>query len=424
MLPLSLDDPDVMAAFNNPSRTCHYCSKPSSSLLRCSQCKSAYYCNRACQSSAWGPKPDGSSSGHRTVCRRLRKRAESIAASSSQELNGHVFANEAWRDLSRHVQSMDCEEAHRQMCMVQDEIQRLQSYCETNQSDVPVSSKVVEDSSYCKSEEVQHASCSDDELKPSEEQPKVSKDSEKDYFVVGGSWLDDGSSCSIEFLPNIKCYLVTIKCKTTEKERSIPTSPNDLALEFLPIESNQRDIMPAEVTYYDTKVYNASKDNGKPLLSLMLPVDSYAETRDPPHYTISQDSNSISIRIQLFQTPDDSLSIINELLGTDVSEFSYKTSDAEALNNLCCRTCHNAIVKNASEINQAIIRSVLPLPSGYWDEITDYLICYEGVSYSGHLYLFLNVIVFNYFIFHLYIATNCRVQFIIYQCYTRRCTRR
>ena len=31
---------------------------------------------------------------------------------------------------------------------------------------------------------------------------------------------------------------------------------------------------------------------------------------------------------------------------------------------------------------QPVIRSVLPLPSGYLDEITDYLICYDGVSHA------------------------------------------
>ena len=312
-----------------------------------------------------------------------------------------MVANEAWRDLSQHVQSMDCDEAHRQMCMVQDEIKRLQSYCETNQSEVIASSsKVVEGSSSCfinenKSKEVSSVSCSDDQSKPTRDQPKtpITPKTSKQGRVISGSWLEDGNSCSIEFLPNIKCYLVTMKCKTTEKERFIPGSRDDLALIFSPIENNQGDVMPAEVTYYETKVYNASKDNDRPILSLMLPIDTFAETRDPPHYTTSLDNNCISIRIQLVQSADDSLSIVSELLGFDVSSFSWKTSDANALNSLCCRTCHNAILKNTSGSNQAIIKSVLPLPSGYWDEITDYLICYEGVSLSRHLHLSLLIFV-------------------------------
>ena len=34
------------------------------------------------------------------------------------------------------------------------------------------------------------------------------------------------------------------------------------------------------------------------------------------------------------------------------------------------------------------IKTVCQLPNGYWDEITDYLTCYEGVSRSIIIYAF------------------------------------
>eukprot|EP00956_Cyclotella_meneghiniana_P017047 scaffold27508_cov23-Cyclotella_meneghiniana.AAC.2 len=117
----------------------------SSSLLRCAQCKSAYYCNRSCQSAAWHSKQpaddhDGGGSliGHRSVCRRLRQRDAALSDcddTGDTNDNGAV-ATEAWRDLARQVQSMDRDEAYRQMYRAQDEIRRLQSCCqESNQTE-------------------------------------------------------------------------------------------------------------------------------------------------------------------------------------------------------------------------------------------------------------------------------------------------
>ena len=67
----------------------------------------------------------------------------------------------------------------------------------------------------------------------------------------------------------------------------------------------------------------------------------------------------------------------DSLLATDVSD----------VNSVRCRSCDhpllarpNKAVRSNGNEGEEPIRRVLPLPTGYWDEITDYLTCYEGVS--------------------------------------------
>eukprot|EP00571_Detonula_confervacea_P005402 CAMPEP_0172316420 /NCGR_PEP_ID=MMETSP1058-20130122/28121_1 /TAXON_ID=83371 /ORGANISM="Detonula confervacea, Strain CCMP 353" /LENGTH=403 /DNA_ID=CAMNT_0013030721 /DNA_START=156 /DNA_END=1367 /DNA_ORIENTATION=- len=83
----------------------------------------------------------------------------------------------------------------------------------------------------------------------------------------------------------------------------------------------------------------------------------------------------------------DSMDLMDNLLGMEESYLSPVTTDASHLNYLRCRSCQIPIIGSPSKKNaatngdddhSAIIKSVLPLPSGYWDDISDYLICYDG----------------------------------------------
>lgn len=56
------------------------------------------------------------------------------------------------------------------------------------------------------------------------------------------------------------------------------------------------------------------------------------------------------------------------------TEFWEKPPTADEVNRLQCRFCDQPLLASKP------IERVLPLPSGYWEEIADYLICYSGVS--------------------------------------------
>jgi hypothetical protein len=55
-------------------------------------------------------------------------------------------------------------------------------------------------------------------------------------------------------------------------------------------------------------------------------------------------------------------------------DFLEKPPTADEVNRLQCRFCDQPLLASKA------IERVLPLPSGYWEEIADYLICYNGVS--------------------------------------------
>jgi hypothetical protein len=40
------------------------------------------------------------------------------------------------------------------------------------------------------------------------------------------------------------------------------------------------------------------------------------------------------------------------------------------------------MVASMSDGDAPVIKSVLPLPTGNWDDIADYLMCYEGVRFD------------------------------------------
>ncbi|KAL7486805.1 hypothetical protein ACHAW6_012407 [Cyclotella cf. meneghiniana] len=411
-------------AKSGTNRACHHCGKSSPSLLRCSQCKSAYYCNRTCQSAAWDPVQSrqdrngtAPSGGHRSVCRRLRKRVEQITASSSRRVDESAVAKEAWRDLTRHVQSIDRDQAYKQMCMVQDEIlrlQQIQSDGETTEMEaraealsaitktsrdysldaVDAQEGRMNDVTNTKpSDEVSGASDPHCTTIRSQDQSKKSKTCEETHLLTG-QWIDKGGTCSIEYLPNVRCYLLTLtSAGKNEQFCCIPKSRENLILDFSLVENNHTDLLSSPVSYYTANLYHTAPTENNDncdnlLLSLVLPADrtTVGIHQTLPDYNISIDTNSISVRIQFNdsaskqKTSIENTNVMNELLGVDESTLSSSTAtETEDLNRLCCRTCHNPIVTNG------VIRSVLPLPSGYWDDITDYLVCYDGVSLYQHV---------------------------------------
>ena len=97
------------------------------------------------------------------------------------------------------------------------------------------------------------------------------------------------------------------------------------------------------------------------------------------------DGNFISLRIQ-YHDPD------KVHMDNIVPEQSTELTPVEALTNIECRSCQQPLLKapyscgmglnenEGTRKKDSITRNVCHLPSGHWDEITDYLMCYDGVS--------------------------------------------
>jgi len=296
-------------------------------------------------------------------------------------------------ELMQHVQSMDCNETYKQLCLAQDEIKRLKKLELVEGPDITLST-------------TQQLSANDRlQSKTSDRIPQTldtksipqaakientnNPRNDEHYIAVSGSWLDcqDDSNklFSIEYLPNVKCYQITL---LTNNTKDIPQSKEELQFDIISIANSQvnnQSVIPTVMSYYEAKLYILKLNGDKErqlLLSVTLPISS----TEPPTARISLDSNSISIRIQQDLSSmvemDDSFGIVDNLLGIELSSFASITTDPNDLNYLHCRTCQNPIIEPpssaAASSNDNTIQSVLPLPTGYWDDISDYLICYDG----------------------------------------------
>ena len=118
------------------------------------------------------------------------------------------------------------------------------------------------------------------------------------------------------------------------------------------------------------------------LAKIILPC-AIVSTESQIMSTIRLDGNFISLRIQ-YHDPDQ-IHIDNIIPESTISSLT----PTEALDNLQCKSCGQYMLKvppsnlkqdEESREDSVVIRNVFHLPTGHWDEITDYLTCYDGVS--------------------------------------------
>ena len=399
---------------------------------------------------AWNPSSssNGNKDGHRRTCRRLQKAAAAMALETDPSLplditsNNVIEAKEAWQELTAKVKNMDYKEAYQQMCLAQDEIEKLkklqerpithsqkESLAETppqkdeamRVNDMASSSDLngTCNNSSGKKEQIQ---LNDGIFSPTTNQSlyTTEKHTPNNFMKrASGRWLDQGNKCSIEYLSNVQCYIITLTTATsTNDEMIFPKRKDDLYFTF-PQTTNDflgkgYSAQPSSLTCFEVQLYqkqNGDKGHGNTLLlSAFVPgkfnQQNYVFSQNA---RISIDANSISLRIQLdnysnpFMAETDNMDVIGNLLGVENTSFAPTTNDCSELNFLRCRSCQNYIIDPPDVLNpdfevvpdrntsaqrqKCVIQSVLPLPSGYWDDIADYLSCYDGVSRIGMMYL-------------------------------------
>ena len=179
--------------------------------------------------------------------------------------------------------------------------------------------------------------------------------------------------------------------------------------------------------------YQQQRNNLQLLLSLTLPTPCYSScNRKELTYstTILCETNSISIRIQFQQNNSNSSTMViggddimidnllgldeNNTAGTAATAVTTATTCPETLNYLRCRACQNYITnsqqqqqqqddgndknntssgKQTTSVSGSIIQSILPLPIGYWEDISEYLSCYDGQAVIDFTNIMSNIVV-------------------------------
>lgn len=109
------------------------------------------------------------------------------------------------------------------------------------------------------------------------------------------------------------------------------------------------------------------------LADFILP-NRISSTKDEIVASLQYDKNNVSFRVRFEGS-------LNESTDRTFLDTKYKPLPRMAFNNLKCRSCESKLNREPNNYqHEALIEAIYPLPSGYWDEITDYLTCFEGVS--------------------------------------------
>jgi hypothetical protein len=330
--------------------------------------------------------------------------------------------NATMTELMQHVQQMDCRTAYENMCRAQDEIERLkrqldemggeEGCVDDDDDDDDADDDVSNDTVVVGTSASHHLETTDDSttngpVSTQDENRKLSskidaspkEPTEMKYDTnimkrAHGSWLHEGGKCAIEYLPNIKCYHITLTTTTstsTTHQSGAPIIPkrNDVHFNMSPLPKERQSNYSHSsqtIVFYEMRLVHSSSSSSTPLLTLILPACQPHKHHDGPTANISTDDHSISLRIylQLIDNSSSSVDLMDNLLGSmEGSIFSPITTPVAFINHLSCRNCHSPIINktnnnNTKNKNNSTIQSVLPLPSGYWDDIEDYLICYDG----------------------------------------------
>eukprot|EP00977_Amphora_coffeiformis_P011091 scaffold2655_cov179-Amphora_coffeaeformis.AAC.24 len=344
-------------------------------LLRCVRCRSQWYCSRDCQKKDWQQ--------HKKMC---KQRAQKLAV-------------EAWNELQQIVLNTSPEEASMAFHRANDEIQKS-SERDKNKIEKNVTEPGV-DSSVEASAEIKHvvtvnasnskmvdadersnppasdrgdtdrhkeASISplplsnthetilEDELSFRVREPMIQSDvpptrqpssipfSSSRDTQSAQQQTDEKFEIYIEELYHLSCYQLDIRPKL-----SADTSSMDLEHWSVQVSHDQEESS-------TVSLYNAYLKH-KLLFRLLGRVNDFVDS-------VSLQKGCLSIRISV------------EALGESLPGTRASCSE-ELANQLCCSGCGTILVAEPSE-NESRVKRVLSLPSGSWDDMNDYLICYEG----------------------------------------------
>ncbi|KAI2497880.1 HECT-like Ubiquitin-conjugating enzyme (E2)-binding [Fragilaria crotonensis] len=291
--------------------SCHYhkCPQQQSKLqspspdgsarFRCSQCKQATYCSKACQKGHWKK--------HRKAC-------------------------QAWSELNRHVQSLPLEEVHRRFQQTQHTIQELEAH----------QSAILDKTETETLNGIQNGiqfETSRDPVAPVQPPPTLQERSTEATRPkpLLGITIRPAWNATIEAMTHLSSFQIKLKPLAMDL---ITHNVPDVAITFEPS--------------HDDGNHKSILFSVGDIMSWILPVQIQ-------EYTYSRLSDCLSIRLKCRTTAE----------STEDDFMTAVPPVTSRIHQLHCKSCRVALLARP-------IDRIVPLPSGYWDEISDYLICYPG----------------------------------------------
>ena len=301
---------------SNKCQVCHQICRP----LRCTRCRIAFYCSAACQRVDW-------KAGHRKACRSLN--ANNI--------------NHALREIQTHVLGLSMEEAVENYHKAKDEIHHYIS----NEGHAREFSELTASSKRPSKSKPAEAIVKDPALEIHTGEPKKSNRVIPTTSPrIRGIELSNDCNFVVEDMQHISRYQFYLSKPPIIR---LPLSLDDVEVST---------IFPEQ---FRSILQLTSKTTSAVLFCVEVP--QRLESR-PISFHVDEEHGEIQISFQYKSDPT----------GMRETEFSGEMMPAEAINHVHCRYCDQRLVPKKS------ISQMRQLPSGYWDEIADYLICYDGVS--------------------------------------------
>lgn len=293
--------------------------------LRCTGCGRTIYCSRKCQKSHWKLV-------HKDTCsKELKKQNGKLSgdddvkkfASVTMELH-HEVSKTSFKKAEEHLyrakdKIAGIEEAEKHTCRI-NALKKM----------YPQSKKVTMESN--------DASPYDRDSYHS-----LSKD---DSCYASIHYVADHWRAQLEELRHIRCFHIVL----------IPSTKS-----------------------IQTKHIELIQDEGKKRIS----VSSEENNRSVILFTafIPRQIMFDEVRIKITDSSCFSLTIPYSDNYEDTESYTEVTlSSPEAVASLKCRNCKSSFFPFADDTNTHVIHKVLPLPTGYWGEISDYIMCNNEVS--------------------------------------------
>ena len=332
---------------------CSVCEKECIPPLRCSQCKMVVYCSRQCQKRHWKQI-------HKSQCKAIS----------------------AAHELKSYLSNMTMEEAHQQFGKATEKFQQ-EKQIEKVKTTPPQKVESL------KQKKKIHPTTT--KIQTTTKPPIVPTMSIKNPNYIG----------IVEVLPNIQCYHVFLKKENKNHHSSNNndddeiTTLNQLKL-FIDYHhhnnNNSNNVVSWTHIRLDLLTSNTTTIGYESNCLMKLKLPSMI-TKNDVRISI-EDGNSICLRLPYTTTVVSNHNFF--AAGDDVDlPISLQKSPPTKLmdiNYVRCKFCHQYLLyphhppNKIPPIDDHKIHKIFPLPTGFWDDILDYLTCYEGVSTHYHYF--------------------------------------
>ncbi|KAG7338556.1 MYND finger domain containing protein [Nitzschia inconspicua] len=348
---------------------------------RCSLCKSVYYCSVDCQRKDW---TQGLHSKH--CMGRKPKPSKRKLGPLPNKLRNLDDAQQALEELWSLTNTVPTEESSdTKQKNVKGAFSIQPKRLESSRNEIPTKPANPESST----------PLLDETLPPPPPPPPYSILRDDTTIIM------DKAVCSymVEDMPQISCYRLTLKRQRTTESRSLLL---DIALE----RKNASNPSSLQVhSNYTLVVISTQTEATEKLLfvgEFPQPIEKDRIQWQVEEEKLVDRHNNDNVSIRLMDVYHVSLPYPRDLANSTIllqsnaesSTGTFSTTTLQQINTAACATCNVPLFSNEStpsgkdpkqqHENTAVttfpkvIKKVLPLPQGYWDDIAEYLICYSG----------------------------------------------